>query len=80
MSDVCPSSPKCPIYNGLLNGLQYMTQDYKNKYCNAGAAGRNSCLRWQVKQKYGEVPFDLLPNSMITVERVGQLNKYVAKN
>jgi hypothetical protein len=76
MIDICPSSEKCPIFNGILKGKEFTTISYKRLYCENGEQGRLNCRRWQVKQKYGKVPIDLLPNSMKSVEEIGLENHY----
>jgi hypothetical protein len=58
----CPKTPKCPIFNGILQGTQY-TGTYKNLYCLAGIEGRKKCRRFQVAEKCGICPPDILPNS-----------------
>jgi hypothetical protein len=52
-SDLCPKTPKCPIFNGILKGTQF-TETYKKLYCEAGEAGRNNCKRYQINQKTGK--------------------------
>ena len=34
---ICPKTPKCPIFNGVLKGTEY-TETYKKLYCEAGKA------------------------------------------
>jgi hypothetical protein len=76
MIDVCPSFDKCPIFNGILLGKDFTTASYKRLYCEAGEQGRLNCRRWQMKQKYGKVPNDLLPNAMKTLEEIAKENNY----
>ncbi|HNZ27239.1 MAG TPA: hypothetical protein PK385_02350 [Spirochaetota bacterium] len=71
MSDnICPSAEKCPIFSGILKGKDYTTKSYKAKYCEAGVEGRNSCKRFQCKQKFGKVPDTLLPNTYKTLDEI----------
>jgi hypothetical protein len=72
MNDICASAEKCPIFGGILKDKEFTTKSYKLLYCEAGEQGRANCRRWQVKQKYGKVPADLLPNSILTVEEIGR--------
>ena len=78
MNDVCPSAEKCPIFTGILKGKDFTTQYYLDKFCNAGEAGRAECRRWQVKQRYGRCPENVLPNSLDSMERMGKI--YELKN
>ena len=64
---VCPKTPKCPIFNGVLKGTEY-TETYKKLYCEAGEDGRMRCRRYQVAEKVGVCPPDILPNSSKSVE------------
>jgi hypothetical protein len=68
-TQICPKTPKCPIFSGVLQGTQY-TETYKKLYCNAGSAGRLKCRRFQVAEKCGVCPPDILPNSSKTVEEI----------
>lgn len=72
MSECCSSIEKCPIYSGVLQGKEFTTKAYKAMYCEAPEENRNQCKRWQVKQKFGVCPPDLLPNSMMSVEEIGK--------
>jgi hypothetical protein len=65
----CPKTPKCPIFNGVLKGTQF-TETYKNLYCLAGIAGRQKCRRFQVAEKCGTCPPDILPNSSKAVDEI----------
>jgi hypothetical protein len=64
---LCPKTPACPIFNGILKGTEY-TEVYKKQYCEAGEAGRNNCRRFQVASVAGKCPPNILPNSSKTVE------------
>jgi hypothetical protein len=66
---ICPKTAKCPIFNGVLKGTEY-TETYKKLYCEAGEAGRNRCRRFQVAEKVGMCPPDILPNSSKSVEEI----------
>ena len=68
-TQLCPKTPKCPIFNGILQGTQY-TETYKNLYCEAGEAGRNKCKRFQVSQKVGKCPENVLPNSSKSADEI----------
>jgi hypothetical protein len=76
MTDVCPSAEKCPIFTGVLKDKIFTTKSYKMQYCEDGEKGRNNCKRWQCKNKFGKVPENLLPNSITTLEEIGQSNNW----
>ncbi|MBN2486797.1 MAG: hypothetical protein JXB34_12555 [Bacteroidales bacterium] len=65
----CPNTPKCPIFSGILQGSQY-TETYKSLFCLAGEEGRNKCRRYQVSQKVGKCPANVLPNSSKSVDEI----------
>ena len=71
---LCPKTPKCPIFNGILKGTEF-TDTYKKLYCEAGEESRNRCRRYQVALKVGMCPPDILPNSSKTVEEIIELMK-----
>jgi hypothetical protein len=70
--NTCKNSPKCPIYSGLLKDLAYTAGAYKQLYCDAGAKGWANCRRYQVKERTGKCPENILPNSLKTVEQIAQ--------
>jgi hypothetical protein len=65
----CPKTPKCPIFNGVLQGYQYI-ETYKSLYCLAGESGRGKCQRFQVSEKVGKCPSNVLPNSSKSVDEI----------
>lgn len=67
--DLCPKTPKCPIFNGILRGSEY-SETYRNLYCKAGIEGRMKCRRFQVSEKVGKCPPGVLPNSSKTVDQI----------
>ena len=68
-SAICPKTPKCPIFNGILQGSQY-TDTYKRLYCEAGMVGRQKCMRFQIASEVGVCPEKVLPNSSRTKEEI----------
>lgn len=66
---LCPKTPKCPIFNGVLKGTEY-TQTYKNLFCENGKVGRQNCRRFQVSELVGKCPPNILPNSAKSVEDI----------
>jgi hypothetical protein len=68
----CKNSAKCPIYSGVLKGLDFTTSAYRQKYCDGGSTGWSQCRRYQVKERTGKCPENILPNSLKTVEQIIQ--------
>jgi hypothetical protein len=66
---MCPKTPACPIFNGILKGTEF-TEVYKKQYCEAGEAGRNRCRRFQVATATGKCPPNVLPNSSKTKDQI----------
>ena len=69
MSQICPNTPKCPIFNGVLKDSGF-TDTYKSLYCENGEEGRNKCKRFLVASKVGKCPEKVLPNSMKSVDEI----------
>jgi hypothetical protein len=68
---LCPKTPKCPIFNGILKGTEF-TETYKKLYCEAGEEGRLKCRRFQVAEKVGVCPPNILPNSSKSMDEIIQ--------
>jgi hypothetical protein len=66
---VCPKTPACPIFNGILKGTEF-TEVYRKQYCEAGEDGRKRCRRFQVATKIGKCPPNVLPNASKTVDEI----------
>jgi hypothetical protein len=66
----CQSSPKCPIYSGVLKGMTYTASAYRQLYCDAGSTGWNKCRRFQVKMRTGKCPENILPNALKSVDEI----------
>jgi hypothetical protein len=69
-ANLCKNFEKCPIYTGILEGKSMTTQAYQNQYCRNGKQGWQDCRRYQVKEKTGKCPADLLPNSFKSVDQI----------
>ena len=67
---ICKRSEKCPIYSGILESKTVLIKTYKTLYCNNGKAGHDRCKRYQVAERVGSSPPDLLPNSQLSVEEI----------
>jgi hypothetical protein len=68
-NSLCPKTPACPIFNGILKGTEF-TDVYKKQYCEAGESGRKRCRRFQVASLTGKCPPNVLPNSSKTAEEI----------
>jgi hypothetical protein len=66
----CKSAVKCPIYSGVLKGMNFTSSAYRQKYCDAGSPGWDQCRRYQVKARAGKCPDNILPNSLKTVDEI----------
>ncbi len=66
---ICPKTIKCPIFSGVLKGTEF-TETYKRLYCENGEKGRNNCRRYQVAEKVGKCPENVLPNSSKSVQDI----------
>jgi hypothetical protein len=74
-NNICPKTPACPIFNGILKGTEF-TEVYKKQYCEAGEEGRKRCRRFQVASITGKCPPNVLPNASKTAEEiVGEMKK-----
>lgn len=72
MSEVCPNFEKCPIYNDILKDKETTANAYKKQYCEANKESWMRCKRYQVKEKYGKCPPNLLPNSSLSIEEIAK--------
>lgn len=70
MEKICLNSAKCLIFSGVLQGKEITSKAYRNKYCEAGQQGWESCKRYMTKAKFGSCPPDLLPNSILTLDEI----------
>jgi hypothetical protein len=70
MEKTCKNYEKCPIYNDVLKDKTTTAMVFKIQYCDAGERGWNACKRYQVKERTGKCPPDLLPNSEKNVEAI----------
>jgi hypothetical protein len=68
-SSLCPKTPACPVFNGILKDSAY-GDVYKQQYCANGEEGRKKCRRFQVSTATGKCPPNILPNSIKTVDEI----------
>ncbi|MGE4287212.1 MAG: hypothetical protein AB7E36_00885 [Salinivirgaceae bacterium] len=67
--DICPKTPKCPLFNGNLLKRQESAETYKNLYCRSTTKYKE-CKRYIVSEKTGKCPNWLLPNSSYQMEEI----------
>lgn len=70
MNNTCENYQTCPIYSGVLQGLQFTSETYRKMYCDADSQGWSRCKRYQVKKRIGSCPEGILPNSNLSVEEI----------
>lgn len=69
-TQLCKNFEKCPIYAGVLKDKLATSTGYKKQYCEAGEQGWLACKRYQVKERTGKCPPNLLPNSIQSIEEI----------
>lgn len=67
----CEFLDTCPLFFGRLMGKETTISAYKKKYCTGGATGKTACKRYQTSARFGKCPPDLLPNSELTLDEIG---------
>ncbi len=71
MSNICPKSEKCPIFQGGVLKRASSEQIYRNLYCNAGKIKYEKCMRFMVSEKVGKpAPISVLPNSTKSLDDI----------
>lgn len=66
----CENFRKCFVNNHIFDGNGQMVEIYKKLYCEAGAEKIESCKRYQVMKRIGNCPFDILPNTIFSLENI----------
>ena len=72
MSNKCPGTEKCPIFNGILEDKAMTARSYRLQFCEADESKWRNCKRFMTRQQFGQCPSDLLPNSSLTLEQIGE--------
>ncbi|MCA1744308.1 MAG: hypothetical protein LC643_01070 [Bacteroidales bacterium] len=72
MEDFCPNTPKCPIFNGILSGKEVTSKSYRRLYCEGGNVRYSTCKRYMANQRFGSCPGNLLPNSTLSLDEIGE--------
>lgn len=65
---ICPKAEKCPVFNVIEGTMLQMS--YKNLFCKAGPQAYQACKRFQLSERHGIVPEDLLPNDERHVDEI----------
>ncbi len=74
MSEVCPKTVKCPLFNDNLLKREGSAEVYRNLYCKDGTKYKE-CKRYQVSEKVGKCADFVMPNSTMTVDQIIQKMK-----
>jgi hypothetical protein len=69
MTDVCPKTPKCPLFNDNLLKRAGSAEVYKNGYCR-DSKKYMECKRYIISEKVGKCADFVMPNSMLTIEQI----------
>jgi len=69
MNEICPKTPKCPLFNNGLLKRQQSAETYKKMYCNVPSNFAN-CKRYIIAEKAGKCPDYVLPNSSYTIDEI----------
>ena len=72
MSETCPNAKTCQVFNDTLKDKVMTAKSYRMLFCEAGESSFTNCKRFQMKQKYGKVPPNLLPNSIKPIEQIAK--------
>ena len=67
--EICPKTPKCPLFNHGLLKRQESADTYKKLYCNDPAKYKE-CKRYIVSEKIGKCPPFVLPNSSLSIDEI----------
>lgn len=69
MAEICPKTPKCPLFNDNLLQRKESAETYKNLYCRSNSKYME-CKRYIVSEKVGRCADFIMPNSSYTVEEL----------
>ncbi|HOJ36832.1 MAG TPA: hypothetical protein PLI27_01045 [Ignavibacteriales bacterium] len=72
MPENCPNAEACPVFNNILKDKVMTAKFFRMLFCEAGESSFTNCKRFQMKQKYGKVPPNLLPNSIKPIEKIAK--------
>ncbi len=70
MSDNCPKTEKCPLFQGEMLASKKAQEIYMRIYCTAGKVGMNRCKRFQLVKEGHKPSDDLMPNDDRSIEDI----------
>jgi hypothetical protein len=63
MSEFCPKTEKCPLFQGDMLVSEVAQQIYKEYYCTKEEVWKNKCVRYKLSILFnGPVSVEVLPN------------------
>ena len=65
----CPKTDKCPLFNDRILKREGSAEVYKSLYCR-NSTRYKECKRYLVSEKVGTCADFVMPNSMLTVEKI----------
>ena len=69
MEEICPKTPKCPLFNDGLLKRQESAENYKSLYCRSESKYRE-CKRFIVSEQVGKCADFVMPNSFLSVDEI----------
>ena len=70
MSDYCPKTEKCPLFQGEMLASKKAQEIYMRIFCTAGEVGMSRCKRFQLVKEGHKPSDDLMPNDDRSVEEI----------
>jgi len=75
----CEYISKCLYGSKVFKGDEQIIRIYKNLFCEAGDSKIKSCKRYQIIRMAGYCPSNVLPNSMLSMEKIMDKMKLESK-
>lgn len=69
MKEICPKTPKCPLFNDNLLLIKKSSDVYKALYCNSEEKFKQ-CKRYIVSEEVGKCADFVMPNSTYSLEEI----------
>ncbi|MBN1252637.1 MAG: hypothetical protein JXR51_13635 [Bacteroidales bacterium] len=71
MTDNCPKTEKCPLFQGEILASKKAQEIYMDLYCTKGETGRNRCKRFLLSLEINNpVPIDVMPNDTRNLDKL----------
>jgi len=76
MSQNCPKTEKCPLFNGNILVSEVAHKIYMDLFCTKEENWKNRCIRYKLSQVFnGPVSIEVLPNDKRNLEDLIQKYK-----